>query len=95
MKFKPLHDKVLLKRVEQETKTASGIIIPESAQEKPMQAKVIAVGNGVISENGNIRPLDVKEGDTVLFTKWGGTEIKLDGEDYLILSEKDILGILS
>lgn len=95
MKFKPLHDKILVKRVEQETVTAAGIILPDSAQEKPIQAKVVAVGSGTLCDNGSVRPIEVKEGDTVLFTKWGGTEIKLNGEEYLILAEKDILGILN
>jgi chaperonin GroES len=94
MKFKPLHDRVLVQRVESEDKTASGIIIPDTAQEKPMQGKIIAIGSGVKAEDGSITPLDVKEGDSVLFGKWSGTEIKLDGTEYLIMKESDIMGIL-
>ncbi|MCE2516502.1 MAG: co-chaperone GroES [Alphaproteobacteria bacterium] len=94
MKFKPLHDRVLVQRVESEEKTASGIIIPDTAQEKPMQGKVIAVGSGAKADNGTVTALDVKEGDSVLFGKWSGTEIKLDGTEYLIMKESDIMGIL-
>ena len=94
MKFKPLHDRVLVQRVESEEKTASGIIIPDTAQEKPMQGKIIAVGSGTKAENGSVTALDVKEGDSVLFGKWSGTEIKLDGTEYLIMKESDIMGIL-
>jgi chaperonin GroES len=94
MKFKPLHDRVLVQRVESEEKTASGIIIPDTAQEKPMQGKVIAVGSGSKAEDGRVTPLDVKKGDSVLFGKWSGTEIKLDGTEYLIMKESDIMGIL-
>ncbi len=95
MKFKPLHNNILIKRVEQEQKTAGGIIIPDNAQEKPMQGKVVAVGQGTLHENGNLTPLAVKEGDTVLFAKWAGTELKLEGEDFLIMKESEVLGILS
>ena len=94
MKFKPLHDRVLVEREESDEKSAGGIIIPDTAKEKPMQGKIIAVGSGARDEQGKVTPLDVKEGDTVLFGKWSGTEIKLDGTDYLIMKESDIMGIL-
>ena len=94
MKFRPLHDRVLVEREESEEKTAGGIIIPDTAKEKPMQGKIIAVGSGARDEQGKLTPLDVKEGDTVLFGKWSGTEIKLDGTDYLIMKESDIMGIV-
>ena len=94
MKFRPLHDRVVVKRLDCEEKTASGIIIPDSAQEKPMQGKIIAVGNGARDDSGKIMPLDVKAGDTVLFGKWSGTEVKIDNEDYLIMKESDIMGVL-
>ena len=95
MKFRPLHDRVVVERLEAEEKTASGIIIPDSAQEKPMQGKIIAVGSGARDETGKIQPLDVKEGDVVLFGKWSGTEVKLDGKDLLIMKESDIMGIMN
>lgn len=94
MNFKPLHDRVLVQRVESEEKTASGIIIPDTAQEKPMQGKIVAVGSGSKDDSGKVTPLDVKEGDSVLFGKWSGTEIKLDGTEYLIMKESDIMGIM-
>ena len=94
MKFRPLHDRVLVKRANEETKTAGGIIIPGTAQEKPSEGKVVAVGAGVRDENGKIAALDVKKGDRVLFGKWGGTEITIDGQELLIMKESDILGIL-
>ena len=94
MKFRPLHDRVVVKRVDEDTKTKGGIIIPETAQEKPMQGKIIAVGPGARDESGKIVPLDVKKGDKVLFGKWSGTEVKLDGEDLLIMKESDILWII-
>jgi chaperonin GroES len=94
MKFRPLHDRVLVKRVNQEEKTAGGIIIPDSAQEKPMEGKVIAAGSGAKAEDGTVTALDVKSGDKVLFGKWSGTEIKVDGDDLLIMKESDILGII-
>ncbi len=94
MNFRPLHDRVLVKRVEIETKTAGGIIIPDSAKEKPMQGEILAVGTGIRSEDGKVTPLDVKKGDKVLFGKWSGTEVKIDGVDVLIMKESDILGIL-
>src|SRR5690348_18395772 len=93
-KFRPLHDRVLLKRVEQEAKTAGGIIIPDTAKEKPMEGEVIAVGPGARDETGKLVPLDVKSGDRILFGKWSGTEVKLDGEDLLIMKESDIMGIV-
>ncbi|MAO91569.1 MAG: co-chaperone GroES [Rhodospirillales bacterium] len=94
MAFRPLHDRVVVRRVEEDTKTAGGIIIPETAKEKPMQGEVIAVGNGQIQEDGSVRTLDVKAGDQVLFGKWSGTEVKIDGEDLLIMKESDILGVI-
>ena len=94
MKFKPLHDRVLVKRMDQELKTAGGIIIPDTAQEKPMEGKIIAVGSGTRSEDGKLTPLDVKKGDQILFGKWSGTEIKIDGEELLIMKEADILGVI-
>ncbi|MGC6440063.1 MAG: co-chaperone GroES [Candidatus Puniceispirillaceae bacterium] len=94
MKFRPLHDRVLVQRVESEEKTAGGIIIPDTAKEKPMQGKVVAVGSGSRDEQGKVQPLDVKEGDNILFGKWSGTEVKLDGTEYLIMKESDIMGIL-
>ena len=94
MKFRPLHDRVVVKRVEEDTKTKGGIIIPETAQEKLMQGKIIAVGPGARDESGKLVPLDVKSGDTVLFGKWSGTEVKIDGEELLIMKESDIMGVL-
>tara|TARA_B100000686_G_scaffold229242_1_gene236629 strand:- start:1199 stop:1486 length:288 start_codon:yes stop_codon:yes gene_type:complete len=94
MKFRPLHDRVLLKRTDSEEKTSGGIIIPDSAQEKPMEAKVMAVGTGSISENGKVTPLNVKKGDIVLIGKWSGTEIKLGSDDLVIVKESDIMGIM-
>ena len=95
MKFKPLHDRVLIRRLEQESKTKGGIIIPDTAKEKPIEGEVIAVGSGLREESGSLRPLDVKTGDRVVFGKWSGTEVKVDGEDLLILKEADIFGILA
>ena len=94
MKFRPLHDRVVVQRTETEEKSAGGIIIPDTAKEKPMQGTVIAVGAGARDEQGKVHALDVKEGDTVLFGKWSGTEVKLDGTDYLIMKESDIMGIV-
>ena len=94
MKFRPLHDRVVVKRVEEDTKTKGGIIIPETAQEKPMQGEIIAVGPGARDESGKIVALDVKKGDRVLFGKWSGTEVKIDGTEYLIMKESDIMGIM-
>ena len=94
MKFRPLHDRVVVRRVEQESKTAGGIIIPDTAKEKPQEGEVIAVGSGVRDESGKVQPLDVKAGDRGLFGKWSGTEVKIDGVDYLIMKESDLLGVL-
>ena len=94
MAFRPLHDRVLVRRLEAEEKTAGGIIIPDSAQEKPSEGQIVAVGSGARSDDGTVTPLDVKEGDRVLFGKWGGTEVKIDGEDLLIMKESDIMGIM-
>ncbi|NBB82721.1 MAG: co-chaperone GroES [Alphaproteobacteria bacterium] len=94
MKFRPLHDRVMLKRIEQEEKTAGGIIIPDTAKEKPMEGEVVAVGPGARDDSGKQQPLDVKAGDKVLFGKWSGTEVKLDGEDYLIMRESDLMGVI-
>ena len=94
MKFKPLHDRLLLKPMTAETKTKSGIIIPDTAQEKPMQGEVLAVGKGKRMEDGSLKPLDVKVGDKVLYGKWSGTEVKLDGVDHVILKEEDLFGIV-
>jgi chaperonin GroES len=95
MKFRPLHDRVVVKRIEAEEKTAAGIIIPDTAKEKPQQGEVIAVGPGGRDETGKLIPIDVKAGDRVLFGKWSGTEVKLDGVEYLIMKESDIMGVLS
>ncbi len=94
MKFRPLHDRIVVKRVEEETKTAGGIIIPQTAQEKPIQGEVIAAGPGARDQSGKLVPLDVKKGDKVLFGKWSGTEVKIDGQDLLIMKESDVLGII-
>ena len=94
MKFRPLHDRVVVKRLEEDTKTAGGIIIPDTAKEKPQQGEVIAAGPGARDETGKVNALDVKAGDRVLFGKWSGTEVKIDGQDLLIMKESDILGIL-
>ena len=94
MKLRPLQDRVLIRRVDPEAKTAGGIIIPDTAQEKPMEGEVVAVGPGARDEDGKRQPLDVKSGDRVLFGKWSGTEIKLDGEDLIIMKESDILGVI-
>ena len=95
MKFKPLHDRLVVERLDSDEKTAGGIIIPDSAQEKPMQGKILAVGSGARDDSGKIQPLDVKEGDTILFGKWSGTEVKIDGKDLLIMKESDIMGIIN
>jgi chaperonin GroES len=94
MGFRPLHDRVLIRRVEAEEKTSGGIIIPDTAKEKPMEGEVVSVGPGARGEDGKIQPLDVKAGDRVLFGKWSGTEVKLDGEDLSIMKESDIMGVL-
>ncbi|MFC1536862.1 co-chaperone GroES [Pseudomonadota bacterium] len=93
-KVRPLHDRVIVRRLDEEEKSAGGIIIPDSAKEKPVQGKIIAVGKGKSLENGEVRPLDVKEGDTVIFSTYAGTEIKLDGESFLMMKEDDILGVM-
>ena len=94
LKFRPLHDRVVVRRVESETKTAGGIIIPDNAQEKPMEGEIVSVGSGARDESGKLVPLDVKAGDRILFGKWSGTEVKISGEDYLIMKESDIMGIV-
>ncbi len=94
MKFRPLGDRVLVKRVEEETKTKGGIIIPDTAKEKPQEGEVISTGPGARDDNGKIQPLDVKAGDRILFGKWSGTEVKVDGEDLLIMKESDVLGVI-
>jgi len=94
MKFRPLHDRVLVRRIEQDEKTAGGIIIPDTAKEKPMEGEVMAVGAGARGEDGKLHPLDVNAGDRILFGKWSGTEIKIEGEELMIMKESDILGII-
>ena len=94
MKFRPLHDRIVLRRLEGEEKTKGGIIIPDTAKEKPQEGEVVAVGAGARSEEGKVTPLDVKAGDKILFGKWSGTEVKIDGEDLIIMKESDILGVL-
>jgi chaperonin GroES len=94
MKFRPLHDRVVVRRIDAEDKTAGGIIIPDTAKEKPQQGEVVAVGPGARDEQGKLTPLDVKAGDIVLFGKWSGTEVKIDGEELLIMKESDIMGVL-
>jgi len=93
-KVRPLHDRVIVRRLDEEEKSAGGIIIPDTAKEKPIQGEIIAAGKGKILENGDVRPLDVKAGDRVIFSKYAGTEIKLDGEEYLMMREDDILGVI-
>ena len=94
MNFRPLHDRVLVRRVEAEEKTAGGIIIPETAKEKPQEGEVVAAGSGAKADDGKVTPLDVKAGDKILFGKWSGSEVKLDGEDLIIMKESDVLGIV-
>lgn len=94
MKFKPLHDRVVVKRIENDEKTSGGIIIPDTAKEKPSEGEIIAVGPGETAEDGKLKPMGVKTGDKVLFGKWSGTEVKLDGQDLLIMKESDIMGIV-
>ena len=94
MKIRPLHDHIIVKRVKEEEKTKGGIIIPDSAKEKPQEGKVVAVGKGKILKDGKVQALDVKKGDTVLFTKYAGNEVKIDGEEHLIIREEDILGVI-
>ena len=95
MAFRPLHDRVLIRRIESEEKTAGGIIIPDTAKEKPMEGEVVAAGPGGRGEDGKLQPMDLRSGDRVLFGKWSGTEVKLDGEDLLIMKESDIMGVLA
>jgi chaperonin GroES len=95
MKFRPLHDRVVLKRIEAEAKTSGGIIIPDTAKEKPQQGEVVAVGSGGRDEAGKLIPIDLKAGDRVLFGKWSGTEVKIDGVEYLIMKESDVMGVLT
>lgn len=94
MQFRPLHDRVVVKRVDEDTKTKGGIIIPDTAQEKPMQGEVIAVGPGGRDEAGKLIPIDIKQGDIILFGKWSGTEVKIDGTEYLIMKESDVMGVM-
>lgn len=94
MKLRPLHDRILVKRTEEETKTKGGIIIPDSAKEKPAEGEIIACGNGKLDKDGKVIPLEVKVGDRILFGKYGGTEVKIDGEEYLIMREDDVLGVI-
>ena len=94
MKFRPLHDRVVVRRVTQDEKSAGGIIIPDTAKEKPMEGEIVAVGPGARGEDGKVTPLDVKAGDRILFGKWSGTEVKLDGEELLIMKESDIMGVI-
>ncbi len=94
MRFRPLHDRVLIRRLEQDDKTAGGIIIPDTAQEKPMEGEIVAVGSGTRSEDGTVRPLDVKAGDRILFGKFSGTEVKIDGDELIIMRESDIMGVI-
>ena len=95
MKFRPLHDRVVVRRLDSEEKTKGGIIIPDTAKEKPQEGEILAVGSGARDEAGKLVPLDVKKGDRVLFGKWSGTEVKIDGEDLIIMKESDVLGVLS
>ena len=95
MHFRPLHDRVVVRRIEEDEKTRGGIIIPDTAKEKPMQGEVVAVGPGARDETGKIQPLDVKEGDRILFGKWSGTEVKIEGEELLIMKESDIMGVIT
>jgi len=94
MNIRPLHDRVIVRRMEEERKSAGGIVIPDSATEKPIQGEIVAVGKGKLLENGEVRPLDVKKGDKVLFAKYGGTEIKIEGEELLVMREEDIMGVV-
>jgi chaperonin GroES len=94
MAFRPLHDRVVVRRIEEDERTAGGIIIPDTAKEKPMQGEIVAVGPGARNEKGELVPLELKKGDTVLFGKWSGTEVKIDGVEYLIMKESDIMGVM-
>jgi chaperonin GroES len=95
MEFRPLHDRVLIRRIESDEKTAGGIIIPDTAKEKPMEGEVVSCGPGARGEDGNIQPLELKKGDRVLFGKWSGTEVKLDGEELIIMKESDVMGVIA
>lgn len=95
MKFRPLHDRVLVRRASSDEKTAGGIILPDSVQEKPMEGEIVAVGTGHVNDNGDVRALDVKSGDKVIFSKWAGTELTIDGEDLMVMKESDIIGIVA
>ncbi len=95
MKFRPLHDRVLLRRIEQEAKTAGGIIIPDSAKEKPMEGEIVSVGTGHVNDNGDVRPLDVQAGDRVIFSQWAGTEVTIDGEQLMVMKESDLIGVIA
>ena len=95
MKFRPLHDRVVVRRAEAETKTAGGIIIPGTAEEKPAEGEILAVGTGYVNDNGEIRALDVKTGDRIIFSKWAGTEVTIDGEELMVMQEKDIIGVIA
>ncbi len=95
MKFRPLHDRVLVRRAEAETKTAGGIIIPGTAEEKPSEGEIVAVGNGYVNDNGDVRSLDVKAGDKVIFSKWAGTEITIEGEELMVMKESDVIGVIA
>ena len=92
---RPLHDRILVRRLPEETKTAGGIIIPDTAKEKPMEGEIVAVGTGHVNDNGNLRPLDVKKGDKVIYSKWAGTEISIDGEELMVMKESDIIGVIA
>lgn len=94
MKFRPLHDRVLIRPLEQDDRSSGGIIIPDTAKEKPVEGEVVAVGNGARDEGGKVHPLDLKKGDRVLFGKWSGTEVKIDGEEYAIMKESDVMGVI-
>jgi len=94
MKFRPLHDRIVVRRVDSDEKTAGGIILPDTAKEKPQEGEVLAVGSGIRQEDGSLTPLDVKVGDRILFGKWSGTEVKIDGQDLLIMKESDVMGVL-
>lgn len=95
IKFRPLHDRVLVRRIEADAKTAGGIIIPDSAKEKPMEGEVVATGNGHVNDNGDVRPLDVKAGDKIIFSKWAGTEVTVNGEELMVMKESDIIGVIA
>ena len=95
IKFRPLHDRVLVRRIDADEKTSGGIIIPETAQEKPMEGEIVATGSGHVNDNGDTRPLDVKSGDKVIFSKWAGTEVTIDGEELMVMKESDIIGVIA